>query len=49
MTARYHTLEQKLERLKEQVIHLEKIRKEVNSVADLKKDYGKEALVERLF
>ena len=49
MNAKYHTLEQKLERLKEQVIELEKIKQEVKSVSDLEKDYRKEALVERLF
>ena len=49
MTVKYHTLEQKLERLKEQVIRLEEMKKEVKSVSDLKKDYRKEAAVERLF
>lgn len=43
MTVQYHTLEQKLERLKEQIIHLQKIKKEIKSASDLKKDYAKEA------
>lgn len=49
MNAVYHTLEQKLERLKEQIIKLEQIKKEVKSVSDLEKDSFKEAAVERLF
>lgn len=49
MTAVYHTLEQKLERLKEQLIRLEHIKKEIKHVSDLKTDYAKEALVERFF
>ena len=49
MNVEYHTLEQKLERLKEQIIQLELSKKEIKSVADLKKDYGKEVMVERLF
>lgn len=49
MTAEYHTLEQKLERLKEQIIRLEELKTEVRSVKDLKKGYLKEAALERLF
>lgn len=49
MNANYHTFEQKLERLKEQIIYLEKLKDEVESPGDLEKDYGKEALAERLF
>jgi len=49
LNVKYHTLEQKLERLKEQVIRLEQVKKEVKTVADLKKDFTKEALLERLF
>lgn len=49
LTAVYHTLEQKLERLKEQLIRLEQIKKEIKHVSDLKIDYAKEAIVERLF
>lgn len=49
MIAKYHTLEQKLERLKEQVIRLKKLEKEIKSPADLEKDYFKEAALERLF
>jgi len=49
LTVKYHTLEQKLERLKEQIIHLTEIKKEIKHPSDLKKDYRKEAAVERLF
>lgn len=49
MNVQFHTLEQKFERLKEQVILLKKLKKEVKSAGDLKKDYAKEALIERLF
>lgn len=49
MNVQFHTLEQKFERLKEQVILLKKLKKEVKSASDLKKDYAKEALTERLF
>lgn len=49
MNAKYHTLEQKLERLKEQIIHLEEIKKEITSPAELIKDYRKEIVAERLF
>lgn len=49
MNAPFHILEQKFERLKEQVIHLKKLQQEVKTVVDLEKDYAKEALAERLF
>lgn len=49
MTVEYHTLEQKLERLKEQLIRLEELKTEVKSADDLKKDYRKEAVLERIF
>lgn len=49
MTANYHTLEQKFERLKDQVIRLKKLKEEVKTVEDLKKDFYKEAIAERLF
>jgi uncharacterized protein YutE (UPF0331/DUF86 family) len=49
LNAEYHTLEQKLERLKEQIIRLEQVKREIKSAADLKKDYAKEAMIERLF
>lgn len=49
MNAQSHTLEQKLERLKRQIIDLEKIKKQIRTVSDLKTDHFKEAVVERLF
>lgn len=49
MNAELHTLEQKFERLKEQVIHLKILQKEIKTVEDLKKDFAKEAFAERLF
>ncbi len=49
MTVQYHTLEQKLDRLKEQIIRLEEIKSEIKSASDLETDYKKEAVVERLF
>lgn len=49
MTVKYHTLEQKLERLKEQIIRLDELKKEVKTVDDLKKDFKKETIAERLF
>lgn len=50
LNAKYHILEQKLERLKKQIIRLKKIKKEIKAVIDLKKkDFVKEAVVERLF
>lgn len=49
MTAAFHTLEQKIERLHEQIIRLEEIKKEIHSVSDLEDDFRKEAIVERLF
>ncbi len=49
MTADYHTLEQKFERLKEQIIRLKKLKEEVKTVDDLKNDFTKEAIAERLF
>jgi len=49
LNIKYHTLEQKLNRLKEQIIKLEEVKKEIKTVNDLKKDFRKEALIERLF
>lgn len=49
MTDTYHTLEAKFERLKEQIIRLKELKKQVNSIEDLKKDFTKEAVAERLF
>lgn len=49
MTDTYHTLEAKFERLKEQVIHLKKLKEKIKSVDDLKNDFTKEAVAERLF
>ncbi|MBI4067336.1 DUF86 domain-containing protein [Candidatus Gottesmanbacteria bacterium] len=49
MDVKYHTLEQKFERLKEQINRLQEISKEIKSAADLKKDFQKQAVVERLF
>ena len=49
MNAKYHTLEQKLERLKEQVIHLQEMKKGIEKPSDLEKNFQKEAVVERLF
>lgn len=49
MTVQFHTLDQKLDRLKEQVIRLEKLKEEVKEPQDLEKDFEKEAYAERLF
>lgn len=49
MNAEYHTLEQKFERLKEQVLHLGKIKNRIKSPDDLEKDPDSEALAERFF
>lgn len=49
LNVEYHTLEKKLERLKQQIIRLEKLKREVKSPSDLEKDYLKEAVLERLF
>jgi len=49
LNAKYHTLEQKLERLKEQVIHLQEMKKGIEKPSDLEKNFQKEAVVERLF
>lgn len=49
MNVLYHTLEQKIERLKEQLVHLQKLQGQIKKAEDLKKDYTKEILAERLF
>ena len=49
MNAVFHTLEIKLERLKEQIIHLKDIQQTVKTPQDLEKDFKTEAVVERLF
>lgn len=49
MNVEYHILEKKLERLKEQTIRLRKLKEEVKTPSQLKKDYFKEAVLERLF
>lgn len=49
MNETYFTLEKKFERLKEQIIHLKKLKEEVKTPEDLKADFRKEAIAERLF
>ena len=48
MTAVFHTLEQKIQRLREQIIRLEQIKNKIKSPDDLKNDSTSEAVVERL-
>ena len=49
MNVKLHTLDQKFERLKEQVLRLKKIKSEVSSVRDLEKGSDREILAERYF